>query len=419
LKKAGIDKKVANFMRDQFNRTSEGGPSLLARNALLFLMTPSLLLAVLFARILRPFVLIRFGELFSSRIGHFTSNTEVYLCERDLNIHGRKGLDIFSINGGVCNRQLKKMWSRSIRISPFATGLDMINRALPGGERHRIEWRNDQNIDIHGALESTQPHISFTAEEERAGWEALKKFGITGATPFVCFLSRDPAYLDKLFPMGDWRYHDYRDSDIKKFIFAAEELTRRGYFAVRMGAVVKEPIAVKNAMIIDYAAKYRTEFLDLFLGAKCSFYLGDSCGFYGIPQIFRRPMAIVNVIPPEYGPTSSRDIFIPKKLWLRRERRFLTFSEMLDPKIGRIFCTEDYDRAGIEAVENTAEEITSLALEMDQRLNGKWRADDGDEELQKRFWALFKPGRSDRIFLSRIGAGFLRQNKELLKIGGS
>jgi putative glycosyltransferase (TIGR04372 family) len=46
----------------------------------------------------------------------------------------------------------------------------------------------------------------------------------------------------------------------------------------------------------------------------------------------------------------------------------------------------------MELVENTSNEITALVVEMDERINGTWVATREDEELQARFWSLFRPG---------------------------
>lgn len=411
-----MKERIANLIIDQVSKIRKGGPFVLFRKCFLLLIMPFLLLIVLLARLLRPFILIRFGKLINSRIGHFAIDTELYLSERDAGILGQRSLDFFYINDSICNRQLMKMWGRTLWISPFTAALGLANRALPGGDRHTVSWRINQDRDIYGTLESTKVHISFTSAEERVGQELLKKIGIINGSPFVCLLSRSPAYLNTMFPKGNWYYHGHRDSNISNFIPAAEELTGKGYFVVRIGAVVNEKLKTDNPMVVDYATRHRTDFLDIFLGAKCNFYLGDSCGFNAIPMIFRRPLAIVNMIPLEYAPTwSSKYLFIPKKLRLRKERRLLTFSEILGSEIGRFLYSQQYDQLGIEVIENTPQEITDLAVEMDQRLRGVWQADPDDEGLQKRFWALFNPSELNKVFLSRIGAQFLRQNRELLE----
>jgi len=98
----------------------------------------------------------------------------------------------------------------------------------------------------------------------------------------------------------------------------------------------------------------------------------------------------------------------------REEHRFLTFGETLDSGIGRFSKSEQYEQLGIEVVENTPEEITALAVEMDERLEGTWQTTEEDEERQRRFWSLFKPSELHGTIVSRIGAEFLRQNRELL-----
>jgi putative glycosyltransferase (TIGR04372 family) len=183
-----------------------------------------------------------------------------------------------------------------------------------------------------------------------------------------------------------------------------------------MGAAVIEKLKTNNPMVIDYATKYRTDFLDIYLAAKCHFHLGDNCGFNCVPMIFRRPLAVVNLIPLEHAPTWGSDyLFIPKKLWLIKENRLLSFQEILGSEIGRFCYSRQYEESGIEVIENTPEEITALAVEMDLRLKGKWQVKEGDEELQRSFWALFKASGIKGVFRSRIGVEFLRQNKGLLE----
>lgn len=416
--------RVLSFLRRQVGQIEEGGLPVLLRKGrwllyllLLFVLTLLMVPIFLVVRALRPVVVIRFGPLISSRVGHFAGNTEVYLCERDAgmhSIHGRRTFDIFYHASSICNHQLKKMWDRTLHVSRFAGSLDRLNRYLPGGEDHRILMPSNDR-DIHGLLARTRPHLSFTPEEEHLGRGALQELGIPDGSSFVCFHSRSPVYLDTVSPRGNWHYHNYRDSNIKNFVPATEELVRQGYFAVRTGGIVKESLKTTNPMIIDYATKGRTDFLDIFLGAKCHFYLGDPCGIHAISMIFRRPLAIANMIPLEYAPTwGPNDLFIPKKLWLREERRFLTFRETFESGAGRFLETKQYEQLGIEVVENTPEEITALAVEMDERLKETWQTTEEDEELQRHFWALFPKSELHGEIVTHIGTEFLCQNRELL-----
>jgi putative glycosyltransferase (TIGR04372 family) len=383
-------------------------------------MVPAVL-AVFLVRMLRPVVLIRFGRMGSDSIGHLAFNTELYLCERDAGLHPQRTIDFMWLDRLICNEQLKTMVDRTLSLLPnvrvisapisFMLAVDRVNRFLPGGEKHAIVG---SNRNTH-CLPARTGSLSFTPEEECLGWEALRDIGIGAGTPFVCFHARTPAYLDIVHPGFNWHYHKYRDSTIHNYIPAAEELVRRGYFAIRMGAVVKEALNTTNPMIIDYATRHRTDFLDIFLCAKCRFFIGDTSGIAAAAAIFRRPAARVNIIPLEYlAGGIPGDLFIPKKIWLRHEHRFLTVREILESGIGRFERTEQYEQLGIEVVENTPEEITALVLEMDERLNGTWETTKEDEQLQRLFWSLLKPSKMNQAFEIRIGAEFLRQHRALL-----
>lgn len=380
-------------------------------------LLPLAILGVFIVRVLQPFALIRFYQM-SHRIGHFAANIELYMCKRDIEkMQGKRAVDIFYCKPPICNRQLKKMWGRVLHICYFANFLDRVNCLLPGGEKHTPSELVGTDIDIDGLLARAQPHLSFTPHEEQKGLAALRKMGIPQGASFICFHVRDPAYLANHFKVSerDFYYHNYRDSNIQNCMLVAEEMANRGYFILRMGAVVKEEFKSDNPKIIDYATKYRTDFLDIFMLSKCRFFISTDCGLTEVAAIFRRPVAWINRIPFEVMPTAKiNDLVIPKKHWLRKERRFMTFREIINSGAAGFYSTKQFDQLGIEVIENTPEEIKALAVEMDERLNKTWQGAQEDEDLQNRFWSLFKPVRLRGKNPARIGFEFLRQNRELL-----
>lgn len=414
-------KTLARFFQRQAREIQEGGFRVLLRKGISLVKKAAFLVApvplspvVLLVRALRPVVLVRFGPLDSDRIGGFSGNAELYLCQRDAGIHDSRTFDIFYHRTPVCNQQLKRMIDRALHVSSLAQWLDRGNRMLPGGEKHvipRLMFLKSPNL-----FAQTQAHLSFTLEEERLGRAALRELGIPEGTPFICFHSRDSAYLNTIRPDSDWRYHNYRDSSIHNYVPAAKEMARRGYFAIRMGAAVSEGrLNTTDTRIINYAVNGRNDFLDIFLSGNCRFFIGDTAGINTLPLIFRVPRVWVNRIPLEEGLIGgAKDLFIPKKLWLRKEHRFLTFREMLEFGVVRFYRSEQYEQIEVEPVENAAEEITALTIEMDERLKGTWQTTEEDEELQRRFWSLFRSSELHGTIVSRIGAEFLRQNRNLL-----
>ena len=382
---------------------------------------------VLVARALRPLVLVRFGWLRGDRIGHLATDTELYLCERDVGLQPARTLDIFYYTRPISNQQLKMMFDRTLNGFPVGGSIYKLNRMLPGGKKHSVTITGRDTYhsrDVLGLLARTPCHISFTPQEEELGSVALRELGVPEGAPFFCFAARDSAYLDAKFPpkeerakeQAGWQYHDFRNTSVEDYLAAAEALADRGYAAIRVGDIVKEPLRNTDPRIIDYSSNgRRTDFLDIYLGAKCRFFMSPGTGIAAVPMIFRRPVAYVNYVPLEIAHTwGPDDLFIPKKLWLRDEGRLMAFREILESGVGRFIRTELYEQRSIEIMDNTPEEITAIAMEMDERLNGTWQTTEEDEELQQRFWTLFKGSELHGELVSRIGAQFLRENRELL-----
>jgi len=103
-------------------------------------------------------------------------------------------------------------------------------------------------------------------------------------------------------------------------------------------------------------------------------------------------------------------------MWSIKDKRFLTFREMFAEGIDQWHTTAEYERAGIEVIENSSEEILALTQEMNARIDQTWVPHSEDEELQKRYKSFYPPEHYSYGFPSRIGAEFLRQNQELLRV---
>ncbi len=258
-----------------------------------------------------------------------------------------------------------------------------------------------------------RPNLHFTPEEEERGRKLLK--GLNVNNWYICFHSRDSAYLNTEWKKGDV-YNNYRNSEIQNYLTAAQYITEQGGFALRMGATVETSLSLsKNMKIIDYAFLHRTDFGDIYLPAKCKFFLGDGCGINQVAQIFNTPVAWANVNFIKYPPFNSKDMFILKKVWSLTENRFLTFKEIINSEIFDYLGSEKYKQAQLQLVENTTEEILDLVIEMNQRLDGTWQSTTEDEILQEKYKSLFPKGKHCSGFPSRIGSSFLRKNKELLE----
>lgn len=390
---------------------------------LMWLSAPLQVIALMVIRVIRPWYLVRIGWINSTRIGHMAANMELRLCAIDAGIckpHGRY-LDIWCCTQEhACNEQLLKMWKRRVPVFPrwSLTILAHLNLRLKGGEVHHLDQYTDR--DIHNLLDVTQPHLSFTKQEEELGRQELVKIGVPEGSKFVCLVVRDSSYLNYVYGNSNWQYHNHRDSDIQSYVLAAEALAAHGFYVLRMGAKVHAAINSSNPKVIDYAANgMRSDFMDIYLGAKCAFCISTSTGFDAVPLIFRRPIVYVNMVPPGWLFTfSKRFLAITKHHFSIQENRELALCEIFAKGVG--FCTSnsEYQAKGVRLIDNTPEEIRDVVIEMAKRLDGEWAPQKDDDVLQSKFWANFPVNASwpngvpyhGKIH-SRYGADFLRNNQ--------
>ena len=387
---------------------------------------PLVFVLCLVVRIIKPLLFIRFGSLYCEKIGPFAARPELYLCEKEHGIQPGKTLDIFYSgmeDFKCCNYQLLKMWKRLFVTNEAYRYLYRVMVKLPFGREHIIHT-TDSSRDIHGLLEKSDVHLNFLPEEITQAKLELSRMGIGKDDKYVLMINRGQRYLDENFPGHDedFIYHAYRNCSINDFMLMAEELTRKGYFVIRAGHLVSDLMKTENPKIIEYdEGGFRTELLDIYLAANCRYIVGSCTGYVAVPGwIFRRPVVFVNYSQFEYiAPWLSGWLFIFRKYWLKSEKRFMTVKEILESGAGRASRSEDFERMGIEVCVNTPEEILDVVDEMEEKLNGTWQSDDEDAELQERFWSLFKSGSKSRdihgVIRSRIGAKFLRQNRDLLE----
>ena len=199
-----------------------------------------------------------------------------------------------------------------------------------------------------------------------------------------------------------------------------------------MGAVVEKPFNLKNPKIIDYAnSNLRSDFMDIYLGAKCNFCISTGSGFQCLPALFRKPIIDLSVPLGDKMTHSEKYLLMIKHHFLKKEKRRLSLSEIFSYGVAYAFETKTFEQKGIELVENTSEEIKDLVIEMVEKLEYKKKLDPEDEELQKKFRNLYasniksydyqqvSKNLKDSIIHGQIrssfGTKFLKKNRDWLK----
>jgi putative glycosyltransferase (TIGR04372 family) len=295
-----------------------------------------------------------------------------------------------------------------------------INRLVPGSDRHIVPTASSSCLDVHNLLDRTAPKLFFTPDETVRGNQLLRDLGIGADEEFVCVIVRDAAYYKQALPNQDLSYHDYRNCDVDTYVPGLEALADRGVVVLRMGAIVEKPMRSNHPKLIDYASSpMRSAFGDVFLASRCKFTISDGLGFYALPAAFRRPNAYVNYSPFHmFYSSRSVDLGIAKVFVDAQSQRSIPLRDLVGRDIARLTRTELIAASGMAICDNSPEEIRELLLEMNDRLDGVWRDEIGDDTRQQAFWSKFAAvigpeGRAIHGELrSRYGAHYLRTHLE-------
>jgi putative glycosyltransferase (TIGR04372 family) len=388
------------FLNNFYEIKARGKKALSSKNfkfKYIIIKAPLLLIAipiVFFIRLFNCFLTIRFGVLYTDRIGHFAANTELYLCERDAKINTPKNfyIDIFCMGDKpICNHYLLKKWREKFIIWPkwLVELILILFKLIPGGSIHLIPKNTQHDRDVNNLLDKYPSHLSLTEKEEKRGQDILKEMGVPLNSKFVCLLVRDSAYLNSHQPKEDWNYHNYRDCDIDNYLIAAEYLVEHGFYVLRMGRVVNKPFISNKKGIIDYAnSKWVSDFMDIYLGARCTFCISTGAGWDSIPVwLFRKPTIYTNLVPFGYLVTYSHKLLLTtKRHFSKTLNRELSMDEIFEKGIAYSLYSNDYYNNSIDLIENSPQEILDVVIEMIEYLRGYVSYNEQEELISKRFW---------------------------------
>jgi putative glycosyltransferase (TIGR04372 family) len=294
------------------------------------------------------------------------------------------------------------LWEQMVIDPTRFVGLVHLVNTLFGGWEKYTAGPQQLDRDIHNLLEHQAPHLRLRHRDKLRACREFDKWGIP-QLPWVCLIVRDGAYLPH------HTYHSFRDCDVDTYAQAAIALAESGYNVFRMGAKVAKPFAAKHPRIFDYATNgMRSDFMDVYLGARCAFTVSTSTGWDAIPQVFRRPICYTNFPQFEYLPTwQPASLAIWKHL--HKDGKRLSVAEIVKSGAGQFMQATEFEKAGIALIDNTAQEITDAVLEMAEWVEGRWCPLE-----QTGFWEKFPRSVSaynsqplHGKFRMRIGAKFL------------
>jgi putative glycosyltransferase (TIGR04372 family) len=370
--------------------------------------------------LVEPFHRIRLGLMFTQRIGHLAFNTDYFI--RKQQYFGAPPRTTFLFFGwDPANKFLFDMFKKHLNVFESRWGTRLLSAWRPIIKRTRF-WESMTCIEPlrYFIMNNTEATLSFTEEEEKRGRELLSEMGVGEDDWFVCFHARDGKYLRQWRPdqTDTWVKTDFRNSLIESYIPAAEYISSRGGFAIRMGAIVEKPLPeTGNPKIIDYASKFRSDFMDIYLCAKCRFFLSSSSGIDYVSTIFDKPIAVGNFFPHTVSYNREFDLVIPRLIKSVEHDRIVSYPEATGAGFYAAASagtdSRNYEKKKFRYQLHDADDTLDLCKDMIDRLEGNPLSEDS-ETFQKRYADEYLSHHAHYQLLGKVGPRFLSKYKHLI-----
>lgn len=192
-------------------------------------------------------------------------------------------------------------------------------------------------------------------------------------------------------------------------MLAIQEIVARGGWVIRIGDSSMTPLPAMP-QVIDYVHHpLKSWRLDIVLCAKARFVLGSTSGICLVSSIFGVPAAIANMVPTADRWFRPGDLSIPKLTWSESENRLLSLDESFAYPLGCYRYARQWKDTGLRVVDNSPEDIRDLAVEMMDRLDGRFAVTQVDRQLTQHYRSMMDARYTSHGSAAEIGACFLRK----------
>lgn len=163
----------------------------------------------------------------------------------------------------------------------------------------------------------------------------------------------------------DSSIYTFRNFTFQSFNRTIEENNDVQFF--RLGKYINDFESIQKFNKYSNLTQFDSERLldeetDLSLMTNLDGYFGADTGPLWLFLLRSVPVAVVNEIPlmQKASTWPHEFLVIPKLLWHRSEKRFLTLNEMTSPFIAGLRFSDDYVSSGLEVIDNSEDEIAEF-----------------------------------------------------------
>jgi putative glycosyltransferase (TIGR04372 family) len=255
------------------------------------------------------------------------------------------------------------------------------------------------------------PVLSLTPEHRERGEATLREMGVPEGAWHVGLHARSASFNDG----GQDNFNALRNAPIESYIPAIRRVVEAGGWVMRMGDPGMAPLPAMEG-VVDYAlSRWKCDWMDVFLCASSDFFMATQSGLQCVAQVFGVPLVVTNLLPNCIYTLGLDDLYIPRKLFSRRENRVLSFGEAFRPPYVEREIQGAFDLLETDALLHEPEEILAVVDEMIGLRRGGLQYTKADDDLQRRYVAAVDSHGYGQM--GRVGRAFLADNRDLLPAG--
>lgn len=305
-------------------------------------------------------------DIRNDRIGHFVMN--IFLSSQLF-----KGKKIFYYIKGFehPNKYLKKKLNENYnfdqkyeKVHKLMQILNFITMGLYKCSQPVEQMRMTSKYDFSKCFNGKKQIFEFNENENNQGLQYLKDNNIN-PNKFICLLIRSKDYLKGIGRVSD-EISNFRNVNPNIFLPSIKYLLSIGYTIIRMGKHHNNQLPIEHENFHDYAvSNKRDDFLDIWLSAKCNFFLASGSGLGDIPSLFNKPRFTTCIFP--IGHMQS---WVPNHIYLfrhaKKNGKFLTIKEQIELGIIREMHSVILNKQKIEITETDPNDILLAIMEFEK-----------------------------------------------------
>jgi putative glycosyltransferase (TIGR04372 family) len=170
-----------------------------------------------------------------------------------------------------------------------------------------------------------------------------------------------------------------RNADIRSYDKVIDFVLAQGGWVVRGGDPSMRRLAPRER-VIDYATSdRRSPEIDVLLCAECRYFVGTNSGYSVVPPTFGNRCALTNWSPIGIPNWYLDDVYIPKLIRRRRDKKLLTFTELFSSFAGWSQFQRDFRKTDLMIEDNDPEDLLATVQELHAEVFGTAAAPSADD----------------------------------------